>query len=399
MSQLPCATSPLRLDPPQNLASTLQGVSTWPSPSTSADFGTVSRRLDAGRRVLHAEMLGLSALIDSLGSSFSEAVQCLLNCSGSVVVSGMGKAGIVGRKLAASLSSTGTPSSFLHPAEAVHGDLGCLRPSDVVLLLSYSGETEEVLRLLPVVSQIAQTTIAITSRPDSRLSDGVDLVLHLGEHSEACHLGLAPSCSTTAMLALGDALALVVSQERGFSREQFATLHPAGALGQQLTKVDEVMRPLAECRVAGDWQTVRQVLIHVGRPGRRTGATMLTNSTGQLTGIFTDSDLARLLELSGESQLDQTVADVMTRRFQTVATGSYLSDAVQKLAERKLSELPVLASDGRPLGLIDITDVMSVVSGVWQEAAEPANAGLQGQPASSAHSLRVLPDSQRSKSN
>ncbi len=404
MSPLPCAQNSSRLDSAQKPSSLAQSAAAWPVSANSAASDSVVRQIDAGRRVLHAEMLGLSALIDSLGSSFAQAVQALLDCNGSVVVSGMGKAGIIGRKLAASLSSTGTPSSFLHPAEAVHGDLGCLRPSDVVLLLSYSGETEEVLRLLPVVSQIAKSTIAITSRPESSLSRSVDLVLHVGEHPEACHLGLAPSCSTTAMLALGDALALVVSQERGFSREQFATLHPAGALGQQLTKVDEVMRPLAECRLAGDWQSVRQVLIHVGRPGRRTGATMLTNPDGKLTGIFTDSDLARMLEASSESQLDQAIIEVMTRRFQTVATGSYLCDAVQKLAERKLSELPVLASDGRPLGMIDITDVMSVMSSIWQgtgksSVSEPLKTETPENPGESGHRLRVLPVSQRSNSD
>ncbi len=252
--------------------------------------------VERGRNVLRSELQAIEQLIDGLDDAFAQAVEQLLACRGSVVVSGMGKAGIVGQKLAASLNSTGTPSCFLHPAEAVHGDLGCIRPHDVVLLLSYSGETDEVLRLLPLVGEVAEASLAITAQASSTLARSVDLALLTGQHAEACHMGLAPSCSTTAMLALGDALALVVSSQRGFTREQFAKLHPAGSLGKQLTQVEEIMRPLAECRLANDCQSVRDVLIHVGRPGRRTGATMLTNASGELSGIFTDSDLARLLE-------------------------------------------------------------------------------------------------------
>lgn len=344
------------------------------SNSPSAFDKPLNSVVERGRNVLRSERQAIEQLIEGLDDSFALAVERLLGCRGSVVVSGMGKAGIVGQKLAASLSSTGTPSCFLHPAEAVHGDLGCIRPHDIVLLLSYSGETDEVLRLLPLASEVADASLAITARADSTLARGVDLALLTGQHPEACHMGLAPSCSTTAMLALGDALALVVSSQRGFTREQFAKLHPAGNLGKQLTRVEEVMRPLAECRLAVDSQSVRDVLIHVGRPGRRTGATMLTNATGELSGIFTDSDLARLLEASHESQLDQPIAQVMTRRVQTVSAGTYLADAMRTLAQLKISELPVVSPDRRPLGLIDITDVMCVMSEDWScsdELAEP----------------------------
>lgn len=333
---------------------------------------TLNPLVERGRAVLRSERGALERLIAGLDESFAHAVAQLLACRGCVVVSGMGKAGIVGQKLSASLCSTGTPSRFLHPAEAVHGDVGGVRSDDVALLLSTSGETEEVLRLLPIVSEVAGSSLAITAHADSSLARQVDLALLLGQHPEACHLGLAPSCSTTAMLALGDALALVVSQQRGFTREQFAKFHPAGNLGKQLCLVDEVMRPLSECRLAGDWQSVRDVLIHVGRPGRRTGATMLTNAQGQLSGIFTDSDLARLLEASSEthSPLDQTMAQVMTRHLQTVPSGARLGDAVKLLAQRKISELPVVSTDHRPLGLIDITDVMSVMSDAWERPGE-----------------------------
>ncbi len=354
--------------------------------------------VERGRAVLRSERGAIERLIAGLDETFAQAVTQVLACRGSVVVSGMGKAGIVGQKLSASLCSTGTPSRFLHPAEAVHGDVGGVRSDDLVLLLSTSGETEEVLRLLPIVSEVAAGSLAITAHADSSLARRVDLSLLLGHHAEACHLGLAPSCSTTAMLALGDALALVVSQQRGFTREQFAKFHPAGNLGKQLSLVDEVMRPLSECRLAGDWQTVRDVLIHVGRPGRRTGATMLTNARGELSGIFTDSDLARLLETStaAHSPLDQPMAQVMTRHLQTVLSGARLSDAVKLLAERKISELPVVSSERRPLGLIDITDVMSVVSDAWERPSEtlgpPAASQISTPPAAAA---KILPFPER----
>jgi arabinose-5-phosphate isomerase len=320
-----------------------------------------------GQQILRTEIDALQTLTNRLDSNFATAVQMLLACRGSVVVTGMGKAGIVGKKLAASLSSTGTPSFFLHPAEAVHGDVGSVRDTDVVILLSYSGETEEILRLLPLLRRSAAASIAMTSHEKSKLACGVDLALLLGLQQEACALGLAPSCSTTSMLALGDALTLVVSEQRGFTREQFARFHPAGSLGRKLSRVEQTMRPLAECRLASHNHSIRQVLIHVGRPGRRTGAIMLVDHEGKLVGIFTDSDLARMLESAPEAQLDRPVSEVMTRSFQTITQGRYLADAMRLLAQMKISELPVVSEDGRPLGIIDITDVMSVMSETWSE--------------------------------
>jgi arabinose-5-phosphate isomerase len=328
--------------------------------------------VERGRGVLRAEQHAIARVEESLNQEFARGVELLLNCRGQVIVSGIGKAGIIGQKLAASLSSTGTPSHFLHPSEAVHGDLGSVRPLDLVLLLSYSGETDEVTRLLTLVKQVASSTMAITAHPRSTLAAGVDVAILIGQQAEACPLGLAPSCSTTAMLAVGDALALVVCEQRGFTREQFAGFHPAGGLGKQLTRVEEVMRPLQACRVALATQTVREVLIHVGRPGRRTGAIMLTCAEGELVGIFTDSDLARLLENSHESQLDRPVSEVMTHHFQTVTAGSYLPEALRILAQRKISELPVVTAAQRPLGIVDITDVMSVMSELWSPNDRPA---------------------------
>jgi len=315
-----------------------------------------------GRDILESEGQALCQLANRLDDSFSEAVEVLLNCQGSVVVSGMGKAGLVGQKLSASLASTGTPSHFLHPAEAVHGDLGRVRGADVVLMLSYSGETEEVIRILPCLKSGASAIIAITAQKTSTLGRLATLTLPLGECLEAGLDGLAPSTTTTAMLALGDALTLVVSEQRGFSRDQFARYHPAGNLGRQLAGVCEFMRPLEECRIAHEALSLREVLVSVSRPGRRTGAIMLTNDNGQLAGIFTDSDLARLLERSQENLLDQAISQVMTRAFTTVTADCQLLDAVRIMSERKLSELPVVDERQLPVGVLDVTDVVSVGS-------------------------------------
>lgn len=325
-------------------------------------------RLHAIRRggeVLRAEANAISALAQSLDESFAMAVEVLQTCRGSVVVCGIGKAGLVGQKISASFSSTGTPSHFLHPAEAVHGDLGKVRRDDVVLLLSYSGETDEVTRLLPSLRELASYTIAITSKSTSTLAKNVDLALTLGSMTEACPLGLAPSSTTTAMLALGDALALVTSERHEFTREHFARFHPAGALGRALTRVEQIMRPLSECRVAHESHDLRAVLVQLSRPGRRTGAIILHDDDGKLTGVFTDSDLAKLLERSDESFLDQPISRCMTKRFQVVRQGESLPVALSILADRKISELPVVDSDQRPLGLIDVTDVMSVMKSCW----------------------------------
>lgn len=327
-----------------------------------ANTALIENRLKQGRRVLQAEIQAIELLAEKLGLEFARAVGTILSCDGQVVVTGIGKAGIIGRKLSASLTSTGTPSHFLHPAEAVHGDLGCVGSRDVVVVLSYSGETEEVVRLLPTLKQNSKKLIAITAGKTSTLGRQADLVLELGYHAEACGLGLAPSTTTTGMLALCDALALTVCDERGFTKEQFAKFHPAGNLGRQLTGVCEVMRPLNECRVASEQLTIRQVMVQVSRPGRRTGAVMLIDQAGKLSGIFTDSDLARLLERCEDGRLDLPICQVMTRRFHTIDSGSLLPKATELMAMLKISELPVIDSDGSPLGLIDLTDLVGMVT-------------------------------------
>jgi arabinose-5-phosphate isomerase len=272
----------------------------------------------------------------------------------------MGKAGMIAQKIAATLASTGTRSHFLHPAEAVHGDLGRIRADDVLLVFSQSGETEEVVRLLPSLAEFGVRLIATTARRTSTLGRAAHAVVELGPLQEACGLGLAPSTSTTAMLALGDALALVTSRMRAFGREDFARFHPAGSLGRQLSKVDEFMRPLADCRVASQSDAVRRVFVDHSRAGRRTGAIMLVDRAGKLAGLFTDSDLARLFESKRDAALDRPIREVMTLRPSTAPAGSMMLDAVAIMAERKISELPVVDRRGRPQGMLDVTDVVAL---------------------------------------
>lgn len=318
-------------------------------------------QLSYGREIIRLEAKSLERLSSKLSADFCLAVRLLFECPGCVIVAGIGKAGLVGQKIAATMASTGTRAHFLHPAEALHGDLGRVHADDVVLVLSQSGETEEVVRMLPSLERLLIPIIAITAKRTSALGRAASVTLELGPQQEACSLGLAPSTSTTAMLALGDALALVTSRMRRFGRDDFARFHPGGSLGRKLSKVDEFMRPLAECRVADESTSVRQVFAAAQRPDRRSGAIMLLNERGELSGLFTDSDLARLFEARRDEALDQPIREVMTRRPRRVQTGSMIADAVAILAERKISELPVVDQADRPLGLIDITDVLGLL--------------------------------------
>jgi arabinose-5-phosphate isomerase len=327
-----------------------------PSPGLSA-----LEKLRLAREILRLESRSLAEVAERLDRRFCDAVDILYHCRGSVIVSGMGKAGLVGQKIMATLASTGTRAHCLHPAEAVHGDLGRVHRDDVVLMLSQSGETEEITRLLPSLVDLGVPIIAITARDDSTLGRSATVTLEMGAIEEAGPLGLAPSTSTTVMLALGDALALVTSRMRNFCREDFARFHPAGALGQRLSRVQQVMRPLAACRLASQEQTVREVLVSVSKPGRRTGAVMLLDPDGRLAGIFTDSDLAKLFEHRREAQLDCAIREVMTPRPLSINVGSLVADAVEIITRRKISELPVVDAQGCPVGMIDITDVIGML--------------------------------------
>ncbi len=314
--------------------------------------------IEQGRAAIRHEAEVLLRLAENLDARFAVAVETLLQCRGDVVVCGIGKAGHVGTKLAATLASTGTRSHFLHPAEALHGDLGRVGPQDVVLMLSQSGETEEIVRLLPLVRSLGAAVVAITSSAKSTLGQAAQAVLELGDVMEACPHNLAPTASTTAMLAIGDALAITLSQYRGFRPEDFARFHPGGSLGRRLALVEELMRPLGQCRVAPDQLSIRDVFRTVRVTGRRTGAVMLTDAQGRLTGIFTDSDLARLFEQDEPVDIDRPISQVMTVRPKTTIAGTRWEAALRLLADDKISELPVIDPQGFPLGMLDVTDLV-----------------------------------------
>lgn len=316
-------------------------------------------QLRLAREVLLAAAGGIQTIAGRLGYDFCRAAELVACCDGAVVVTGVGKAGLVGQKLSATLASTGSRSLYLHPSEAAHGDLGRVSPGDVAILMSYSGESLEVVRLLASFAELRVPMIAMTRSSQSSIGRQADVVIELGAVSEACPLGLAPTTSTTVMAAMGDALALVASSMRGFTRDDFARIHPAGSLGKKLARVEECMRSLAECRMARQDATVREVFGSQRKSGRRSGAILLVDEAGVLRGLFTDSDLARLFESRCDAALDQPIRMVMSAAPITIQKGSRLEHAIGVLSEHKISELPVVDAGGRPLGILDVTDVIA----------------------------------------
>jgi len=319
------------------------------------------------REVLRIEAEALGRVRERLGPAIGQAADLIYRCAGSVIVTGMGKAGLVGQKLAATLASTGTRAFPLHPGEAIHGDLGRIRADDVVIALSQSGETEEVLRLVPALRRLSARLIAITERTTSSLGQAADLCIALGPIEEACPLGLAPSASTTALMAVGDALALLVSRMRDFSPEDFALYHPGGSLGRKLTRVEDVMRTGRQLRRAHVEETVREIFVRLAGPRRRSGAILIEDADTHLLGIFTDSDLARLFEKRREAELDRQIGEIMTIDPKRVRVGALLSDAVELMKTHKISELPVVDRGNRLVGLIDVTDLIGLVPAEFEE--------------------------------
>ena len=318
----------------------------------------MSPYLHEGQEVIRAEIDALRATADLLGPAFEEAVKMVLSCQGRVVVSGMGKAGLIGQKISATLSSTGTPSLFLHPAEALHGDLGRVVKNDVVLLLSNSGETEETVRLLPFLKKVGTPIIAFTSQADSTLGREAEVRLLISTSPEACPLGLAPTASTTALLALGDALAVTVSRHRNFSKEDFALYHPAGALGKKILRVADVMRKTDDTPILPESATVAEAVRFVTSFSRlRAGAVLVVGGEGKLAGIFTDGDLKRLVA-RGASRLEAPLGEVMTRNCKRIRQDRYASEAFRLLKENRIDDLPVVDADDRPVGLVAVQDLL-----------------------------------------
>ncbi|MEM6473512.1 MAG: KpsF/GutQ family sugar-phosphate isomerase, partial [Planctomycetota bacterium] len=330
-------------------------------PENSAKASTFAlTRLKMIRDTIRAEATALEEAASLVGPAAVMAAEMSAACSGSVVITGVGKAGQVGQKLVATLASTGTPAHFLHPTEAVHGDFGRVKAEDVVWALSNSGRSEEVTRIAPQLRRQCTSLISFTCDEDNPLAASADCAVVYGKHTEACPLGLAPTSSTTVMMAVGDAVAMLTSQLREFTADQFARFHPGGALGRKLATVDQLMRPLETCRVASDADSVRDCMTAGTSAKRRTGAVMLTDEPGRLVGIFTDSDLVRLLESREEQSLDAPIRDRMTRDPHCISPKTLLSDAISLLSQLRISELPVVDSERRPLGLIDITDLIAL---------------------------------------
>jgi len=311
--------------------------------------------LEYAREVLRTESDAIRSLVDRLGDSFVQAAERIRACEGHVVVCGMGKAGLIGQKISATLASTGTPSHFVHPAEAVHGDLGRIMKKDVLLALSNSGESEEILRLVPKVREIGAAVLSLTARADSSLGRVSDIVVELGRIEEACPLGLAPSASTTALLALGDALALCVQKARGFNQEDYAFFHPAGELGRKLQKVADVMRTGDRHPIVREETPVSEALALITKA--RAGAVSIVTADGRLAGIFTDGDLRRLLSKNPRG-VSEKIGAVMTRTPSTVGPDRLVADALRILREKRIDELPVVNGGGQPVGMLDIQDVL-----------------------------------------
>jgi arabinose-5-phosphate isomerase len=326
--------------------------------------GTVDQSVrDFAAEVIRTEAAALMGLLERLSEGIDEAVSLVLECKGSVIVTGVGKAGIVGQKISATLASTGTPSHSLHPTEAVHGDLGRVLENDVVLVLSNSGASDEILRLLPHLKKIGARIISMTGDAKSPLAVHSDVVLDLGPVAEACPLGLAPSASTTAMLAMGDALALSVMRSRGFTTEQYAIFHPGGTLGRNLLRVEEVMRTGPRNPAVGPDATVREAVIaitNVPESMDRAGAVEIVSGDGKLLGLFTDGDLRRLVETEPPHFLDDPISRHMTARPLTIRRGHLASEALYRMKTRKFDTLPVVDESGLALGIIDVQDLLAI---------------------------------------
>jgi arabinose-5-phosphate isomerase len=330
-------------------------------------MGLAADRLDYARQIIRGEAVALELVAQRLGDSFLEAVDLMHCCSGRIAITGTGKSADVGQKIAGTLNSTGTRSYVLDATRALHGDLGMIHPTDVILILSHSGESEEILRIVSPLRSLASALIGMTSNGASSLALRSDVAIVLGPLEEVCPLGLAPSTSTTAMIAVGDALAFVLSRLREFTHEDFARFHPAGSLGRKLMRVESVMRQGPDLRIAGCRQSVRDVFAANRRRGRRTGAVMLVDDDGRLVGLFTDSDLARLFEQRRDAALDRPIEEVMTHHPLATTVGERVMEAIETLRVHRISELPVVDAGGRPLGLLDITDLLGLVSA--EEAA------------------------------
>jgi arabinose-5-phosphate isomerase len=314
--------------------------------------------LETARRVLRIEAEAIEGLAARLDATFDRAVETLLACKGRVVVTGMGKSGLIGRKMAATFSSTGTPSVFLHPAEALHGDLGMVLAGDAVLAVSYSGETEEIVALLPTIKRLALPLVTLTGSLRSNLAAASDVVLDVSVREEACSLNLAPTASTAAAMAMGDALAIALLDRRGFSHDDFAALHPGGRLGKRLLRVRDLMHAGdALPRVTPEAKIV-DVIYEISRKGL--GMTTVLNDDGELLGIVTDGDLRRLMQQRRGETFELVAGECLTRHPVTIGLDEFASAALHLMEARKITSVVVTDGDGRVAGVLHLHDLWTL---------------------------------------
>ncbi len=318
-----------------------------------ASPGTAAPDLSLARTVLQTEAAAILALTERLDERFTRAVDLLKTCTGRVIVTGMGKSGIIARKIAATLASTGTPAFFLHPAEAIHGDLGVIQKGDVVVALSHSGETAEILRLLETIRRTGARIVALTGEPASTLGQFADVTLDCHVDREACPLNLVPTASTTAALALGDALAMTLLVEKGFRAEDFANLHPGGKLGKRLMRVEQVMHAGDDLPAVTESTPMRDVIYEMSRQGL--GMTCVLDAAGRLAGIITDGDLRRRMTTIPDI-LQQTAGDVMTRHPVTISRNLLAVDALNLMEERRITSV-IVADGDRVDGVVHLHDL------------------------------------------
>ena len=308
------------------------------------------------KKVLEIERDALSSLINRIDSNFEKVINALYNIKGRVIVTGMGKPGFIAQKISATLSSTGTPSLYLHPAEALHGDIGRVTKDDLILALSNSGETEEMVKFLPIVKKIGAKLVAMVGNTKSILAKNADYIIDTSIKREACSLGLAPTTSTTAMLAMGDALAIALLEKKGFKETDFAFYHPGGILGKRLIlSVGDIMRKGHDNPIVNENLAVKKVLLSITKA--RAGSASVVDSKGRLIGIFTDGDLRRHLETMPDL-INKKVKDVMTRNPVTIKKDKLAAEAFDILRSKKIDEIPVVDDKKRAIGLVDVQDLL-----------------------------------------
>ena len=313
--------------------------------------------VERAKRVLEIEADAIHCLMDKIDENFERAVELIYDCKGKVVVMGVGKSGIIAKKIASTLASTGTPAFFLHPVEGMHGDLGMLAKEDIVMILSNSGETDEISRILPLLNRLGNRLIALTGNIDSNLAKAVEVVLDVCVREEACPFGLVPTASTTAAMALGDALAIVLLEKRGFKDEDFAALHPGGYLGKRWLKVEELMHTGEAFPMVGEDTSMRNAIFEI--TSKRLGVTGVADADGNLVGVITDGDLRRALEKHGDL-LSRKASEVMTRNPKWIEKDSLAARAVQKMEEYSITSLFVFQSreDRTLVGIIHLHDLL-----------------------------------------